>query len=93
MEDVSFDLGEGRVLGLVGESGSGKTLTALALMRLLPAEARVSAGEIHFEGRDLLAIAERASGTSAHQRIRKIVWGYLSLFSALGRNETRPSGC
>jgi oligopeptide/dipeptide ABC transporter ATP-binding protein len=59
LDDVSFDIGAGRVLGLVGESGSGKTLTALSLMRLLPPEARAKAGEIRFEGRDLLAIAER----------------------------------
>jgi ABC-type glutathione transport system ATPase component len=59
VKDVSFDIGEGRVLGLVGESGSGKTLTSLALMRLLPRGVRDTAGEIRFEGRDLRSLSER----------------------------------
>lgn len=59
VQNVSFDIGAGQIMGLVGESASGKSLTALALMRLLPASARVTAGEIRFEGRDLLALSER----------------------------------
>jgi peptide/nickel transport system ATP-binding protein len=50
---ISFAIGAGQTLGLVGESGSGKSATALAVMRLLPAEARVS-------GRILLGGAESA---------------------------------
>ena len=53
VRDVSFDLRAGEVLGLVGESGSGKSVTSLAILRLLPEQARVS-GEIFFAGRDLL---------------------------------------
>jgi oligopeptide/dipeptide ABC transporter ATP-binding protein len=47
VRDVSFAISPGEVLGLVGESGSGKSITALAIMRLLPPQARVS-GEILF---------------------------------------------
>lgn len=47
VRDLTFSISPGEVLGLVGESGSGKSLTSLAVMRLLPAQARVS-GEILF---------------------------------------------
>jgi peptide/nickel transport system ATP-binding protein len=44
VRDVSFAIGEGEALGLVGESGSGKSVTSLAIMRLLPPQARASGG-------------------------------------------------
>jgi oligopeptide/dipeptide ABC transporter ATP-binding protein len=47
VRDVSFSIGANEVLGLVGESGSGKSITSLAIMRLLPPQARLS-GEIVF---------------------------------------------
>ena len=54
---VGFALEPGETLGIVGESGCGKTMTALALMGLLPEGARVE-GEIRFDGEDLLAGSE-----------------------------------
>jgi oligopeptide/dipeptide ABC transporter ATP-binding protein len=56
---VSFDVRPGRVLGVVGESGSGKSVTAQALMRLLPESARVTGGQIQFGGQDLARLSER----------------------------------
>jgi oligopeptide/dipeptide ABC transporter ATP-binding protein len=47
VNDLSFSIAPGEVLGLVGESGSGKSITSLAIMRLLPPQAKVS-GEIFF---------------------------------------------
>ena len=58
VDGVSFSLDAGRVLGLVGESGCGKSVTALSLMRLVPPPGRIVAGEVRFDGRDLLPIAE-----------------------------------
>ena len=54
IDDVSFDLDVGEVLGIVGESGSGKSVTALTVMGLLPSPpARVAAGTIRFDGQDI----------------------------------------
>jgi oligopeptide/dipeptide ABC transporter ATP-binding protein len=53
---TSLAITEGMRLGLIGESGSGKTITALAVLRLLPPAARVTGGSIRFRGRDLSAL-------------------------------------
>ncbi|MDP2752158.1 MAG: ABC transporter ATP-binding protein [Rhodocyclaceae bacterium] len=55
---VSFDIAEGKTFALLGESGSGKSMTALALMRLLPSAARITEGCVVFEKRDLLKLPE-----------------------------------
>ncbi|MFM8990496.1 MAG: ABC transporter ATP-binding protein, partial [Alphaproteobacteria bacterium] len=57
VEGVSFDLAPGEILGVVGESGSGKSVTALSIMRLIPAPGRVT-GRIEFAGQDLMALPE-----------------------------------
>jgi peptide/nickel transport system permease protein len=56
---VSFALGPGSVLGLVGESGCGKTMTARALLGLLPEGVAVTGGSVWFADRDLAALPER----------------------------------
>ena len=56
---VSFEVKRGRRAGIVGESGSGKSLTALALMRLLPPRARIASGSIQLAGRELTSLTER----------------------------------
>ena len=66
VDEVSFELGEGEVLGLVGESGSGKTLTCRALVRLLPSRrARITQGAVRLGELDLMTLPERAM-----QRVR-----------------------
>ena len=60
VDDVSFELERGRILGVVGESGCGKSATALAILGLLPRPAgRVSAGSIRLDGRELVGLSER----------------------------------
>jgi oligopeptide/dipeptide ABC transporter ATP-binding protein len=58
VDGVSFDIAAGQVFGLAGESGSGKTITALALLGLLPAGARTGGSAI-LDGRDLLTMGNR----------------------------------
>ena len=55
---ASFELKAGETLGLVGESGCGKTVTALSILRLLPATHAQMRGEIRFAGGDLQALSE-----------------------------------
>ncbi|MDH5540212.1 MAG: ABC transporter ATP-binding protein, partial [Rhizobacter sp.] len=59
LRDVSFSVQRGDTLGLIGESGCGKSMTALALMGLLPEGARLS-GSIRFNGRELVGLADDA---------------------------------
>ena len=60
LDGVSFDLYPGETLGIVGESGSGKTMTALSILRLMPApNGRIVGGHIWFHGDDLVRLSER----------------------------------
>ena len=60
VDGVSFEVPRGQTLGIVGESGCGKSVTALALLGLLPHAGRVRSGSAHFDGRDLLQLKQRA---------------------------------
>ena len=60
VNDVSYTLEEGGMLGVVGESGCGKSVHALSIMRLIPSPpGRIESGEVWFDGRDLLKVSER----------------------------------
>ncbi len=56
VEDVSFNVRRGEILGIVGESGCGKSLTVMAIMGLLKPDVKPTGGKIIFDGRDLLAL-------------------------------------
>jgi peptide/nickel transport system ATP-binding protein len=60
VRDVSLSIAPGEMLGLVGESGSGKSMTAMSVLRMLPAQsARIAAGSITLDGHDLVTMPER----------------------------------
>ena len=58
VDGVSFEIHSGEIYALLGESGCGKSMTALSLLRLLPASGRIVGGEVVFQGRDLLRLPE-----------------------------------
>ena len=55
---ASLTLQEGQVLGVVGETGAGKTMTALAILRLIPFPGRIVQGEVRFAGRRMANLSE-----------------------------------
>src|SRR3954453_5353874 len=59
VDGVTFDIEDGRTVGLVGESGCGKSVTALSIVQLLPKNTgRIIGGEIQFNGKDLATFRE-----------------------------------
>ena len=60
VDGVSFDIAAGETFALLGESGCGKSMTALALMRLLPEAARLAGGSVRFAGQELCSLPESA---------------------------------
>jgi len=52
LDDISFDIEHGEVVGVVGESGSGKTITALSVLRLLPPAMKITNGSVYFASGD-----------------------------------------
>ncbi|MCI0399319.1 MAG: ABC transporter ATP-binding protein [Chloroflexi bacterium] len=76
--DVSFTLREGEVLGLVGESGCGKTTLMLSVMRLLPANGRITSGAVHFMGNDLLSLGEKEMAAVRWKNIAMIFQGAMN---------------
>jgi oligopeptide/dipeptide ABC transporter ATP-binding protein len=68
---VTYRLGPREVLGIVGESGSGKSVTSLAVMGLLPKQARIG-GSVKFRGRELLGLPDKQIRTVRGRRIAMI---------------------
>jgi len=71
IDGMRLSLSRGETFALVGESGCGKSMTALALMRLLPENGRVAAGAVRLDGQDLLALPEN--------RMREMRGGRMSM--------------
>ena len=89
LRGVSFALERGETLGLIGESGCGKSMTALALMGLLPEGARVT-GSIRFDGRELVGLDERAMCRLRGDRIGMVFQEPMTALNPL--HTDRPPG-
>ena len=82
VDGVSFRLDHGEALGIAGESGCGKTTTALSLIRLLPANARIESGSIKLYGIDLVAKSDNA--------LRRYRWREISIVFQGAMNALNP---
>jgi oligopeptide/dipeptide ABC transporter ATP-binding protein len=59
VNNVSFDINKGEIVGLVGESGCGKTITSLSIIGLLPNSANLNSGKIYYNKKDILSMEEK----------------------------------
>ena len=85
VQDVGFKLERGQSLGLVGESGCGKTSVANCLMRLLPDNARVSAGRVLLDGEDILTMSEEEMRLQRWRRIAMVFQAAMNVLDPVYR--------
>lgn len=85
VENASFTLREGEMLGVVGESGCGKTTLMLSLMRLLAATGRIVNGQIVFGGQDLLDLTETEMADVRWKDISMIFQGAMNALNPVRR--------
>ncbi len=84
VDDVSFDLHRGEILGLVGESGSGKTATIKSILRLInPPEGHIASGEVLFEGNNLARADTKLLQGVRGNRIAMVFQDALTAFNPL----------
>jgi oligopeptide/dipeptide ABC transporter ATP-binding protein len=81
VENVSFSLQKGEVLGIVGESGCGKSTLLMALMRLLPSHAQMSGTHIQINGRNLLALSETEMAQIRWKNMSVVFQGAMNAFN------------
>ncbi|GIK41477.1 MAG: ABC transporter ATP-binding protein [Chloroflexota bacterium] len=85
LENVSFILREGEMLGVVGESGCGKSTLMLSLMRLLGAAGRIVNGQVIFRGQDLLDLTEPEMSQVRWKNISMIFQGAMNALNPVRR--------
>lgn len=82
VENVSFALKEGELLGLVGESGCGKTTLMLSLLRLLPAAGQIGGGRIYYKDTELTALSD--------EKINEVRWKEIAIIFQGAMNALNP---
>jgi oligopeptide/dipeptide ABC transporter ATP-binding protein len=93
VRSVSFEVRRGEILAIVGETGSGKSTTASAVIRMLPANGRVTSGRVLFDGRDLLTLPPGAMRRLRGQEIAYVPQQPMSAFNptmTIGRQVAEP---
>ncbi len=81
-EGVTFQVEQGKALGLAGESGCGKSTVALSLLKILPSNAKIRGGKILFDGMDLVPLSQA--------EMRKIRWKGISIVFQGAMNAFNP---
>ncbi len=81
-EDISFQVEQGKALGLAGESGCGKSTVALSLLRILPPGGRIRKGKIVFDGTDLVPLSQ--------EEMRKYRWKGIAIVFQGAMNALNP---
>lgn len=82
VDDISFQVYEGEIIGLVGESGCGKTTTAMAILRLVQPPGRITGGQILLDGIDLASLHG--------QDLRAVRWNQMALIPQGAMNSLNP---
>jgi oligopeptide/dipeptide ABC transporter ATP-binding protein len=83
VDDVSFSIDKGEIIGLAGESGSGKSSIAISLLGLLPANGQVLSGSVVLDGKNISKMTEA-------QLSKEIRWKRISLVSQAAMNALNP---
>jgi peptide/nickel transport system ATP-binding protein len=89
LRGVELDVRAGQVAGLVGESGAGKSMAGRAILGLLPAEARATAGAVRFDGLDLLAASAAERGRLLGRHIALIPQNPMTALNPVARIEAQ----
>lgn len=89
VDDVSFSLNKGQILGLVGESGSGKSITAFSILGLIDPPGKIVAGEVRYRGQNLVNLPERDLRAIRGHRIAMIFQDPMMTLNPVLRIETQ----